>query len=443
MGRRLSSGASSKLAIDLRASFWFLPMLSVVAAVALAVGMVALDRWLGDGLARRWPILLAADADGARELMSTVAGSMITVAGVVFSITIVALVQASTQYTSRVLRNFMRDRRNQVVLGLFLGVFAYCLGVMRAITTNGDGGFVPHLAVLAGEVLVLVAIAVLATFIHHVAASIQSGAVARSIANDTLHTIEAMFPDALEGDDVAPGGQGDAGLRWYPVPAPGLGYIESVDLDRLLDFARAHDVVVRMERSVGDFASPDRPIASIGTAHAPDPDAMRGLAQLFAIGSYRTIEQDVGFGIRQLVDVALKGLSPAINDTTTAVTSLDYLSVILRRLAGRRIEPRPLHDGGALRVVPMGPGFERLLALGLDQIRENAHGNTAVLLRLLQAIEQIRSGTRSPERLRMLDAKREVVAEVARRTASCSEALRLIEQQLAGATAACDETTGA
>ncbi|WP_407352865.1 DUF2254 family protein [Luteimonas sp. R10] len=197
-----------------------------------------------------------------------------------------------------------------------------------------------------------------------------------------------------------------------------------------------------MKRHLGDFASPDLPIASIGAKHASDAEAMRCPSSLFAIDSYRTIEQDVAFGIRQLVDVALKALSPGINDTTTAITSLDCLSLILRRLAGRRIEPRPIRDGDTLRVLPAGPGFERLLALTFDQILENAHRNTTVLLRMLQAIEQVRGGTRSPQRQRMLDDKRDVVAEVAQRTASSRDALAQIEAQLAGDGGAKD-TTGA
>jgi uncharacterized membrane protein len=367
---------------------------------------------------------------------------MITVAGVVFSITIVALAQASTQYTSRVLRNFMRDRANQVVLGVFLGVFAYCLAVMRTITTDGDGGFVPLVAVFGGLVLALVAVAFLVFFIHHVAAGIQSGAIARGIAVDTLDTIDKVFPDPLDGEEAMPDEGGDR-VRWHPVPAPGLGYIESVDLDALLDFARGHDVVVRMERSVGDFASPDRAIASIGSAGVPATDVVDAVAGMFAIDSYRTIEQDVAFGIRQLVDVALKALSPGINDTTTAVTSLDYLSVILQRLAGRRIAPRPLRDGDSVRVLPAGPGFERLLGLAFDQILENAHGNTTVLLRMLQAIEQVRDGTRSAQRLRLLDDTRDTVAAVALHTASSGRARRLLEDQLGGATAVGEDTAGA
>ncbi|MDH5824973.1 DUF2254 domain-containing protein [Luteimonas sp. RD2P54] len=443
MASRMSSGALGKLAVRLRSSFWFLPALMVLAALALAPGLIALDHHLGSGPGERWPALFAiVDADGARQLMATIAGSMITVAGVVFSITIVALAQASTQYTPRVLRNFMRDRGNQMVLGVFLGVFAYCLGVMRTIGGDDGADFVPLVAVTAGLALALVAVAYLVFFIHHVAASIQSGQITRGIAADTLATIDRVFPDALEGEDTPAERDPDGGLRWHPVAAPQMGYIVSLDRDALLAFARERGVAVRMERSLGDFASPDLPIACIGAGEPPDDEARRCLASLFAIDSYRTIEQDVAFGIRQLVDVALKALSPGINDTTTAITSLDYLSLILRRLAGRRIEPRPIRDGGALRVLPAGPGFERLLALTFDQILENAHGNTAVLLRMLQAIEEARSGTDSPRRQRLLDDKRAVVAEVARRTASSGDALRRIEAQLAGAAGA-RETNGA
>ena len=431
----MASGTLSKVVISLRSSFWFLPACLVLLALGLAPALVALDHQLGSAPGDDWPWLFAVDADGARELMGTIAGSMITVAGVVFSITIAALAQASTQYTSRVLRNFMRDRGNQLVLGVFLGVFAYCLCVMRTITGgNGEGeAFVPLVAATAGLALALVAVGFLVYFIHHVAASIQSGAIARGIAADTLETIDTVFPHPLQGDEAASGGDDGDGLRWYAVPATEMGYIERVQYQALREFARGHDVVVRMESELGDFASPDRPVASIGARRAPDAEAMRELSGLFAIGSYRTIDQDVAFGIRQLVDVALKALSPAINDSTTAVTSLDYLSVIMQRLAGRRIEPRPMCDGDTLRVLPAGPGFERLLALAFDQILENAHGNTTVLLRLLEVIEQVRAGTRSAERLRMLDDKREVVAEVARRTASSGDALRRIEERLRNA----------
>lgn len=442
--RRMSSGRLSKAAISLRASFWFLPALIVLASLALAAGLVALDRQLDGSPAERWPSLFASDADGARELLAVIAGSMITVAGVVFSITIAALAQASSQYTSRVLRNFMRDRGNQTVLGVFLGVFAYGMVVMHTIVPGDGEDFVPLVAVATALVLALVAVAFLVYFIHHVAALVQSGEVARGIAVETLAAIDRMCTEPLEDDEHAPD---TAGLAWHPVPAPEMGYIEHVDLDGLADLARERGVVVRMEQWVGDFCTPDRPIASIasvaaGSTGVPGPETVRNVAGLFAVDSYRTIGQDIAFGIRQLVDVALVALSPGHDDPTTAVTAIDHLSVILQRLAGRRIVPRPVRDGDTLRVIPAGPDFEDLLALAFNQILENAHGNTAILLRLLDAIEQIRAGTASAGRHRLLDDKRDTIAEVGRRTASCGESRRLIEARLAGATVAEDTAGG-
>lgn len=195
-----------------------------------------------------------------------------------------------------------------------------------------------------------------------------------------------------------------------------------------------------MDAKVGEFAAPDRRLASIGATREPDAGAMRDLACLFAVDSYRTIDQDVAFGIRQLVDVALKALSPAINDFTSAVTSLDYISLLLRRLAVRRIEPRPLYDGDTLRVLPAGPSFERLVALAFEQILENAEGNTTVLLRMLRAIDQVHGVTRSPARRQVLEDMHAVMAEVARGTARNSRARRLLETQLKGP--ASDEDTG-
>src|SRR5690606_18939472 len=300
--------------------------------------------------------------------------------------------------------------------------------------------FVPLVAVVVGLLLSLVAVAFLVYFIHHVAAEVQSGQVARSIALETLHSMDELLPEPLaEGGDEPPPDPG--GLHWHPVAAPAIGYIEGVDLDALAGFAREHGVVVRMERWVGDFCTPDRPIASVaapGNARLPEHEGMRRLASLFAVDSYRAIEQDVAFGIRQLVDVALVALSPANTDSTTAITALDHLSVVLQRLAGRRIVPAPIRDGDTLRVVPAGPGFEHLLALAFDQILESAHGNTLVLLRLLRAIDEIRPGTRDERRLRLLAAKRDGIAEVARRTVFGTVAAKAIEDQLAGRPVAVD-----
>jgi uncharacterized membrane protein len=251
----------------MRSSFWFVPALMVVDSVVLAILLITLDMSVDLDLAARWPLLFGAGAGGARALLTTVASSMITVAGVVFSITLVALSLTSSQYTSRVIRNFMRDRVNQVVLGVFLGIFSYCLVVLRTIREGDEGAFVPTLAVLAGLMLAFVGIAVLIHFIHHVATSIQASSIVATAAQETLAAVDHLFPDAL-GEDDDEGADGTlasalARVPWRAFAACKTGYIESLDADALLDVARKLETILRMEHGVGDFVVAGTPLVSL------------------------------------------------------------------------------------------------------------------------------------------------------------------------------------
>ena len=431
-----SAGKLEQLLIAVRSSLWFVPTLVVVGAVALALGLIEIDLRAGENLRDRWPRLFAVEAEGSRAILSTIAGSMITVAGVVFSITIVALTLASSQYTSRVLRNFMRDSATQVVLGVFVGIYAYCLLVLRTVS-SGDGTFAPALAMLGAVLLALVGIAFLIFFIHHIAASIQAGEIIAGITRDTTKAVDRLFPQEL-GDEAEDEVEDEAGpadsladLAWYGVPALATGYVQSVDAEALLAFARERGAVLRMEAGVGDFITQGRPIASLAPGQVPDAATVRALNRLYAVGSYRTTDQDVAFGIRQLVDIALKALSPGINDTTTAVTCIDYAAVILSRCASRRFESPYHFEHGELRVIARGPTFEHLAALAFDQIVENAEGNTAILVRLLTAVEQVAEVARTPQRRRVLMRHVRVVAEVADRSVKSSYARSVVEEHVA------------
>jgi uncharacterized membrane protein len=290
-------GRFNWLSINLRSSFWFVPALLVLVSVGLALGLVALGEPVDRAMSSRWPRMFAAEAEGARAMLSAIATSMITVAGVVFSITILALAQASTLYTSRVLRNFMRDRINQVVLGVFLGVFAYCIVALRTI--SGDA-FVPAVAVFTGLVLALVGIGFLIVFIHHVATTIQAGEIVAAVARDTRHAIDRLFPHEL-GQEAATA----------TAPATQHGYIQSVQPDALLAFAIRREVLVRMDATVGDFVVEGGTLAHVAGATPPDEDFAHAFNALYAVDSFRTTDQDAVFGFRQLVDIALKALSPA------------------------------------------------------------------------------------------------------------------------------------
>ena len=408
---------------SLRASLWFVPGVIVLLAVGLAVALIDADGLVGSEALAAWPRLFGAGAAGARAMLTVIAGSMVTVAGVVFSITLVALSLASSQYTSRVLRNFMSDRTNQTVLGVFVGVFAYCLVVLRTIREGVEGAFVPSLAVLGGVVLAFVGIAFFIYFIHHIATSIQASHILARIAGETVAAVEHLFPDGLGGEQAEPPvidpARARPGTAWRAATAPKSGYVQVVDASSLLAIAAASESVVRMEVGVGDFAIEGLPIASILGDGPLEPGRAGRLRACFTINHQRSTDQDAAYGIRQIVDVALKALSPGVNDTTTAVMALDYLAVILTRLARRRIESpyrRDKGDGGALRVIAMGPSFESLAGGALNQIRQNAGGNIAVLDRLLGVLETVERLTASPERRRILLEQAAAAAEVAERT---------------------------
>jgi uncharacterized membrane protein len=213
--------------------------------------------------------------------------------------------------------------------------------------------------------------------------------------------VEHLFPEALEGDDEEDTDDNVtsalAHQPWLAVPAGKTGYIESLDMDALLDVARTLETILRMEHGVGEFVVAGTPLVSLLDPGDLDDATTARLNAVYVISHQRTVEQDVAFGIRQIVDVAMKALSPGINDTTTAVMCVDYLAAILTRLATRRIATPYRLDEGALRLIVRGASFDGLLSEAFDQIRQNAEGNVAILLRLLGALQTIAGQTASPE----------------------------------------------
>ncbi len=348
-----------KIWIELRSSLWFVPSLLVLGSVLLAYSLIKAHRVLGTAWLQQWPYLFGAEADGARGMLSAIATSIITVAGVTFSITVAALAQASSQYSPLILRNFMRDRANQVVLGVFGGIFVYCLVVLRVIR-NGEPQFVPSLAVLVALMLAIAAIGFLLFFIHHIASLLQAGDVLAMVAADTQRAIDEAYPREIDSDDPECTHQPDPtasdGLVWYEIVAKETGYIQALNTAPLIDVACRMDAIVRMEHDIGDFVVAGLPLVSLALRHGEPTDRDGELVEkAFVIGRNRTIEQDVGFGIRQIVDMGVKALSPGINDPTTACSCLHYLSAIIIALGGRQITTPVCFVDGRTRVLAHGP----------------------------------------------------------------------------------------
>jgi uncharacterized membrane protein len=420
---------------NLQSSFWFTPSLIVLFSAAFAAAMIEADSAGSDQWLAQWPRLFGSGAEGARGMMPTIAGSMMTVVGVMFSMILVVLALASSQYTSRILRNFMSSRVTQVVLGIFAGIFTYCLIVLRTIRSGDEGAFVPNLAVFFGFVLALGGVVALMFFIHHIASSIQASSIISSVAEETIAVIDRLFPEKLgrgpgeddDGQTLSP----LSGRNWRAVRASQNGYIQSVNNAALLRLARERKSIVRMEHGIGDFVVRNSPLASLALENPPDHETIAALQDTFSISSYRTVEQDAAFGIRQIVDMALKALSPGINDTTTAVMCVDYLTAIMAQLAPRQIPSSHRYEEGQLRVIAKGPSFESLLSEAFDQIRGNATGNVAIMLRMLGAVQTIASVTAGPSRRRALRDQVQWIAELAERTLESAHDRARIETRLA------------
>jgi uncharacterized membrane protein len=435
------TGKPAQLLIYIRSSLWFVPALLLLASIVLAQGLIQVDRHIGEQLKAWWPQMFAMEAEGARTMLSAIATSMATVAGVVFSITMVVLTLASSQYSSRVLRNFMRDPLTQRVLGVFVGVYIYCLFVLRSMAGN-NGDFIPSLAILGGFVLAVIASGFFIFFIHHVSSSIQAPEIIGGIAQETIKAIDSVFPEeapSLKKPHRISCLDLDKEKTWHPIPATSTGYIQTMNSDGLLKVAMEQDTIVRMEAATGDFVGCGRPLAWLAIDAPPDKQTIGLINQIYAIDGYRTTDQDPAFGIRQLVDIAMKALSPSMNDTTTAVTSIEHLSVILAHCASRHIEtPNRYDDQGKLRVIARGPSFESLVAVSFRQILENAASNTEVLLRLLNIVRQVAEVAIKQEYRDVLILQVHEIIDTARRGVVSPYARHRIEQQLKITAAALD-----
>ena len=384
-----------------RASYWFVPSQMVVLAIAMAGGMIVLDETLAPRAGRWWALIYVGGPDGARTLLSTIAGSMMTVAGVTFSITIVALTLTSSQFGPRLLRNFMRDLGNQVVLGTFLATFAYCLFVLRAVHGDESQGFVPYLALNVAIALALVGLGVLIYFIHHVSTSIQADRVMASVSGELNAAIDRLYPEPLEheSDEREPPAavlRPDATTDERPILAARSGYVQAIDLDGLMRLAVNRNVVLSLKYRPGQFVTAGTVLAM----GSPPDRVMDELAQevnaCHLLGVQRTLEQDVEFAIHQLVEIAVRALSPGVNDPFTAMTCLDWLGASICRILERRFPVSVLHDEeGTLRLVVSRTTVAGVLDAAFNQIRQCARENTAVTIRLVETLAVIAAMTRS------------------------------------------------
>lgn len=384
---------------DMRASLWFVPGLVSVIAVALAWVVLRLDRWAADNEVGELAWAFSGGADSARQILATIAGSMVTIAGVTFSVTVVALTLAAGQYSPRILGNFMQDRFNQLVLGAFIATFVYSLLVLRSIR-GGEEAYVPAVGVTGAILLAIVSLGLFILFIHHIAVSIQVSSMIRSVQRETENEIEAVF-----GRD--PSAVGPAWIRAEAIPVPeGFripagddGYIQRVDTDAIVQASRRAAVTVDMLVGPGDFSVSGTPLAVVDREPEEPDELIEAVQRACLLGRQRTIAQDPGHGFRQLVDIAVKALSPGINDPTTATNCVAALTLLLARMVDLDWPGCEFEDhSGTVRLRMPRATFADYVALAFTEIRRYALADLAVTLALLEGLGRIATATRRPDR---------------------------------------------
>jgi uncharacterized membrane protein len=390
----------------LRTNLWLVPSLEILAAVALYAGTHALDKAAYDGSLTLPSWMVFGSADAARQILTALAAAVITVVGVVFSITIVTLTLASTQFGPRMLRNFIRDRGTQFTLGTFVATFVYATLVLISIGPGTRGqDFVPHLSITTAVGLVTLSMAVLIYFIHHIATSIQLPQVIASIAKDLSRAIDAESDGtgrALESgpsvSELTRRMDESGGL----VPAPTRGDLQFVRHETLVGLAAEKGAVIRLLLRPGHFVVEGHPMATVWPPGAAESISV-ALRQAHITGPNRTLAQDLPFAVDQLVEIAIRALSPAVNDTFTALTCIDWLGASMCKVTDRWHPVRVHRDGhGYVRVITAHISYTRMIERAFEKIRQAGRGMPAVLIRQLEAITRIVDHTTTEHQRRLL-----------------------------------------
>ena len=393
----------------LRQRFWFLPALLCVLAVVLAEALIVLDRRLDDVDLGPFAFLITRVGEsGSRDLLGAIAGSMLAVASTTFSITVAVLALSSSTYGPRLVRNFMANRGNQLVLGVFVATFLYSLLVLRSIRVldDGDGedAFVPHIAVNVGVLFAVLAIGVLVYFIHHISDSVQIWTLARQVRTDLLATVDRLYPERIGSDardvedaDGEPDIPDRLDVDGVPVPSRENGYVQGVDHEDLLALSCEHDLVVSLRIRPGSHAIDGDTLAIAWPPDRLDDDVLARIRKAVLIGQARTPHEDVEFSVLLLEEMAVRALSPGTNDPYTAINALDDLTAGLVRLAERRTPSFYRYDQQEhLRVVAPTVVLTDLMDHVADAMRLYAVEHPIVLHRTLDLVEQVATASGQP-----------------------------------------------
>jgi uncharacterized membrane protein len=410
----------SKILAFLVDAFWIIPGLMVCAGIVGALALIEVDKsgLLPDSLLQsRW--LYNGGATGARTLLGAVASSTIGVAGTVFSITIAALSLAAGQMGPRLLRNFTQDRGNQATLGAFLATFSYALMVLRSVRAQEEGTFVPHLALSVSILLAFWCVAMLVYFVGHMASRINVDTVVELVSEDLRSAIMRLTTQ----DEMTAAPPDDFWADALPVTDDRRGYLQHLDQSVLADWAAQRNTAIKLLVRPGDYVFPGAPIAVVKPLAAGVGGIQQAIKSTTGLSAERTSSADLEYTIRQLVEVAVRALSPGINDPLTAVSVLDRLGTCLCDMVGRSLPTGVwLKDGKTSLVVP-GVDYDGLADAMFHMIRQNAAGSVAVLIRMVDVLAAVASCEPRPDRHSTLARHAKLVVDDARRTVGNSSDL--------------------
>ncbi len=387
---------------NVNSTLWFVPAVLIVLAIASSSVLIQVDvALIGNRHTNTiLPWLFSGTADAARSILSTIAGSLITVISIAFSLIIIALQQASAQFTPRVLRSFTADRGNQVVLGMYIATFVYSLLVLRAVRSANQSrnqtDFIPSLSVTIAIVLAIVCLGLLIYFIHHTSQSLQVSVILDRVRTDLIAQLDALYPDRraewIVDQSPVPvliAALPDGGTC-HRIYSERTGFIRTIDEHAIRTASLADVQWLWVRREVGEFVTTGGVLAECRADSPPDAHLSRSVHNAFVIDDRRSINQDPLFGVRQIVDIALKGLSPGINDPTTADYALYHLGDALGHLAGRAIPPAgQIAETSGAWIFFSRPTWDAFVAAAFDQIRRAATGQVQVLQTLLDILADL------------------------------------------------------
>lgn len=405
---------------EINGSFWFIPIVMLLLAVVSSFGFIFLDSQVEYAPGKILKYFFSGSVDSARSILSIIAGAMIGVAGTIFSITLVVLTLASSQLGSRLVRNFMYDKLNQVVLGTYVSSFVYCLLILSTLKQNDDFQFVPAFSVFAALVSAIAGIILLVVFIHHVSMSIQSDKVISNISEAMTKSIRKLFPDEIGQEEVFSPDLESLKKEFafsQEIRCSKSGYIQSIDNEGLFNLAKDHNCIIILHYRPGNFLVKGMVICEILSEKEISSDLQNNINNDFIIGKVRTPLQDAEFSIHQMVEIASRALSPGVNDPYTAIACIDNLTTVMCYLTGAKFPSSYRYDRiDKLRIIANNNSFAGMLNASFNQIRQFAGNSPSVMIRLMEAMITINSFIVTKDRKNEITQHAEMIMKAAERT---------------------------